>query len=110
MKNTSQPVENREVLLGNVYVMTHSFFSDVIKIGCTTEDPEEYAKILSKKTPGNYTLAFSLLCDNPCKVKSQIKTYLNAQEYVNEFYQVTAEVAENLLKRETLRIPMITAL
>jgi len=110
MKNTSQPLENREVLQGNVYVMTHSFFSDVIKIGCTTEDPEEYAKILSEKTPGNYTLAFSLQCDNPCKVKSQIKTYLNAQEYVNEFYQVTAEVAENLLKRETLRIPMITAL
>lgn len=110
MKNIPQPLENNEVSLGNVYVMTHSFFSDVIKIGCTTEDPEEYAKTLSKKTPGNYTVAFSLQCDNPCKVKSQIKTYLNAQEYVEEFYQVTAEVAENLLKRESLRIPMITSL
>lgn len=110
MKNITQPTENKEVSLGNVYVMTHSFFSDVIKIGCTTEDPEEYAKTLSKNTPGNYTLAFSLQCDNPCKVKSQIKEYLNAQEYVNEFYQVTPEVAENLLKRESLRIPMITSL
>jgi len=110
MKNITQPTENKEVSLGNVYVMTHSFFSDVIKIGCTTEDPEEYAKTLSKNTPGNYTLAFSLQCDNPCKVKSQIKEYLNAQEYVNEFYQVTPEVAANLLKRESLRIPMITSL
>lgn len=110
MKNIAQSVQNSEVSLGNVYVMTHSFFSDVIRIGCTTEDPEIYATTLSKKTPGDYTLVFSLQCKNPCKVKSQIKTYLNAEEYVNEFYQVTAEVAENLLKRESLRIPMITSL
>ncbi|WP_114327719.1 GIY-YIG nuclease family protein [Candidatus Colwellia aromaticivorans] len=109
MKNIAQSVQNSEVSLGNVYVMTHSFFSDVIRIGCTTEDPENYAKTLSKKTPGDYTLVFSLQCKNPCKVKSQIKTYLNAQEYVNEFYQVTAEVAERLLKRETLRIPILNS-
>lgn len=29
---------------GNVYVMTHSFFSDVIRIGCTPENPPDYAK------------------------------------------------------------------
>jgi len=109
MKNTPQSAQSNEVLLGNVYVMTHSFFSDVIRIGCTTEDPEEYAKALSKNTPGNYTLAFTLQCNNPCKVKKQIQTYLNAQEYVNEFYQVTAEVAERLLKIESLRIPILTA-
>jgi hypothetical protein len=89
--------------------MTHSFFSDVIRIGCTTEDPKTYAKRLSEKTPGEYTLAFSLQCDKPCQVKSQIQTYLNAEEYVNEFYQVTTDVAERLLKRESLRIPMLNA-
>ncbi len=108
MKNTPQSGQNPEVSLGNVYVMTHSFFSDVIRIGCTTEDPETYAKTLSEKTPGNYTLAFTLQCDNPCQVKKQIQASLNAQEYVNEFYQVTAEVAERLLKRESLRIPIQT--
>ncbi|PHR83932.1 MAG: hypothetical protein COA59_09840 [Colwellia sp.] len=107
MKNNPQSVKNNDKLLGNVYVMTHSFFSDVIRIGCTIEDPKEYAKTLSKKTPGDYTLAFSLQCDNPCKVKKQIQTYLNAQEYVNEFYQVSTEVAERLLRREILRIPML---
>ena len=108
MKNIPQPVQSSEILLGNVYVMTHSFFSDVIRIGCTTENPENYAKTLSEKTPGDYTLAFSLQCDHPCKVKKQIQTYLNAQEYVNEFYQVTTEVAERLLKRESLRIPILS--
>lgn len=108
MKNIAQSTSNGEVLFGNVYIMRHSFFSDVIRIGCTTEDPETYAKMLSNKTPGNYTLAFSLECTNPCHVKQQIQTYLNAQKYVNEFYQVTIEVAEGLLKRETLRIPMIS--
>jgi|TARA_R110001583_G_scaffold84101_3_gene221467 hypothetical protein len=89
--------------------MTHSFFSDVIRIGCTIEDPKTYAKTLSKKTPGEYTLAFSLQCYNPCQVKKQIQTYLSAEEYVNEFYQVTTDVAERLLKRESLRIPMLKA-
>jgi len=109
MKNTPQPTQSCEILLSNVYVMTHSFFSDVIRIGCTTQDPETYAKTLSEKIPGKYTLVFSLQCDNPCKVKSQIQTYLKAEEYINEFYQVTTDVAERLLKRESLRIPMFNS-
>ena len=112
MKNTKNRVNTtieKEVSLGNVYVMTHSFFSDVVKIGCTTEDPQEYAKSLSAKTIGEYSVAFSLQCSNPCKVKKQIKSYLNAQEYVNEFYQVSPDVAEKLLRRETLVIPSLNS-
>jgi hypothetical protein len=107
MKFEQKPTQKNDISIGNVYVMTHSFFSDVIRIGCTTEDPKIYTKTLSEKTPGNYKLVFSLQCNNPCKVKKQIQTYLKAQKYVNEFYQVTAEVAERLLKRETLRIPIL---
>ncbi|TWX49241.1 GIY-YIG nuclease family protein [Colwellia hornerae] len=92
------------VSIGNVYVMTHSFFSDVIRIGCTPDDAEEYARSLSKNSPGDYSLVFSLACNNPCAIKKKIRTYLNAKEYVNEFYQVSAEVAVKLLQRETLRI------
>ncbi len=102
--------KNEEVSAGNVYVMTHSFFSDVIRIGCTTENPQEYVKSLSAKTPGEYSLVFSLQCSNPCKVKKRIQTHLNAQEYVKEFYQVPANVAERLLKRETLVIPTLNAI
>jgi hypothetical protein len=40
-------------------------------------------------------------------VKKQIREYLNAQEYINEFYQVPAEIAAKLLKRETLKIPIV---
>ena len=106
MKNIETRTSNNDVSLGNVYVMTHSFFSDVIRIGCTTEDPELYASKISKKTPGDYALIFSLQCKNPCKVKKQIQSYLNAQKYVDEFYQVSSEIAESLLKRESLRIPI----
>ena len=105
MKNSQQ--HNQKASVGNVYVMTHSFFSDVVRIGCTTEDPQEYAKSLSAKTPGDYTVVFSLQCSNPCKVKKRIQEHLNAQEYVKEFYQVPAAVAERLLKRETLVIPTL---
>jgi hypothetical protein len=99
----------KNVSLGNVYIMTHSFFSDVIKIGCTPEDPNEYAKLLSAKTIGEYSVVFTLQCDNPCKVKKQIKEYLKAEEYTKEFYQVSPKVAEKLLRRETLKIPSLVA-
>ena len=113
MNNTENKAETatiKDISLGYVYVVTHSFFSDVVKIGCTTEDPLEYAKSLSAKTIGEYHVAFSLRCSNPCKVIKQIKEYLNAQEYVNEFYQVSAEVAGKLLRRETLKIPIVTSI
>jgi len=109
MQDSKQKNEKADVSLGNVYVMTHSFFSDVIRVGCTPEDPQEYAKSLSVRTPGEYSLVFSLQCNNPCKVKKRIKEHLNAQEYVNEFYQVPAEVAQRLLTRETLIIPTLNA-
>ena len=82
----------------------------MIRIGCTPEDPQAYAKSLSAKTPGEYTLVFSLQCDNPCKIKKRIQTHLNAQKYVEEFYQVPATVAKRLLTRETLVIPTLNNL
>lgn len=108
MENTNKTSDNSDISEGNVYVMTHSFFSDVIRIGCTPEDPQAYSEKLSANSPGNYTLVFSQKCSNPCQVKKQIREYLSAQEYVNEFYQVPADVAKKLLKRETLRIPALT--
>lgn len=95
---------------GNVYVMTHSFFSDVIRIGCTPENPPDYAKKISANSPGEYTLVFSLACANPCDVQKQVRLYLNAQKYVNEFYQVSPEIAAKLLTRETLRIPIVNTI
>lgn len=108
MKNLPQQIENINIDHGSVYVMTHSFFSDVIRIGCTREDPQEYTKSLSAKTPGDYSLVFSQQCSNPCKVQQRIKAYLTAYKYVKEFYQVSANVAERLLKREILVIPTLT--
>lgn len=99
-------MKDQTIATGYVYVMSHSFFSDVIRIGCTPNDPIDYAKSLSQNSPGEYSLVFSLECSSPCKVKKQIREYLNAKEYVNEFYQVPAELAAKLLKRETLKIPI----
>jgi hypothetical protein len=106
--NTIKQTIVKDIFFGHVYVMTHSLFSDVVKIGCNPEDPQEYAKSLSAKTIGEYHVAFSLQCSNPCKVKRQIKEYLNVQEYVSKFYQVSPEVAAKLLRRETLKIPIVT--
>jgi hypothetical protein len=110
MKDSEQSIEKNTVSKGNVYVMTHSFFSDVIRIGCTPEDPQKYANKLSANSPGQYTLVFFQACDNPCQVKKQIRDYLDAQKYVNEFYEVPPQVAEKLLKQESLRIPTLLAM
>lgn len=109
-ENTTATTASENISLGNVYVMTHSFFSDVVKIGCTPEDPQEYAKSLSAKTIGEYSVVFSLQCSNPCKVKKQIREYLKAEEYTKEFYQVSPEMAAKLLRRETLKIPNLITL
>jgi hypothetical protein len=100
-------LQHKNISEGNVYVMTHSLFSDIVRIGCTPEDPQEYAKLLSARTPGNYKLVFSLQCTSPCEVKKRIQKYLSAEEYVKEFYQVSPEVAERLLTRDTLVIPAL---
>lgn len=110
-QNTAEVIAATEDLpLGHVYVMTHSLFSDVVKIGCSAENPKEHAKLLSAKTIGDYSVVFSLACDNPCQIKRQVKAYLQAEEYVTGFYQVPIEVAGKLLKRETLIIPSLTTL
>ncbi|WP_246058228.1 GIY-YIG nuclease family protein [Litorilituus lipolyticus] len=92
---------------GNVCIMTHSFFSDVIRIGFTDNDPVDYALTLSQSTPGNYSVVFSLKCKQASNVAFRIKEYLSNKKYVNEFYEVSPKVAEHLLKRETLRIPVV---
>ncbi|WP_286262091.1 GIY-YIG nuclease family protein [Thalassotalea atypica] len=109
MDNSVQKFNPNEVSTGSVYVMTHSLFSNVIRIGCTPDVPEEHAKKLSIKTPGNYTLVFAQQCENPCSVRKQVSYFLQAKKYVNEFYEVPPEVAVNLLRRETLRIPIVPA-
>jgi len=92
---------------GNVCIMTHSFFSDVIRIGFTDNDPMDYALSLSQSTPGDYSVVFSLKCKQASSVASRIKEYLSNKKYVSEFYEVSPKVAEHLLKRETLRIPVV---
>ncbi|PKI14892.1 GIY-YIG nuclease family protein [Colwellia sp. 12G3] len=108
IKNSQQCLIPDKASFGNVYIMTHSIFSNVIKIGCTTSDAEEYAKSLSAKSPGDYKLFFSLPCDNPCQIQKQLRRHFDAQQYVNEFYEVAPEIAKNVLKREVMKIPVLS--
>jgi len=107
MKNKPLSSIKNEKYYGYVCVMTHSFFNDIIKVGCTTLDPTLYAMALSEKTPGDYKIFFSLNCLNPNKVEERIHKQLHSEEYINEFYQVSAKRVESILKREVLRIPSI---
>ncbi|RHW74659.1 GIY-YIG nuclease family protein [Colwellia sp. RSH04] len=102
LANMNSEEENK-----NICIMTHSFFSDVIRIELTDNDPKDYALSLSQSTPGNYSVVFSLECEQASNVVSRIKDYLSNKKYVSEFYQVSPKFVEQLLKRETLRIPVL---
>lgn len=97
---------NSPITTGNVCVLTHSFFSDVVRIGCTATDPDEYAKALSAKSPGEYTVVYALACQNPSSINKQVQQYLTSKKYIDEFYQTSVDVAAKLLKRTTLNIPI----
>ncbi len=90
---------------GHVYVMTHSIFSDVVRIGCTPEDTEQYAKNLSLNTPGEYHIAYSSPCESPCEVKQRVRESLQNKIYMNEFYEVSVDEAKSMVQREVMRIP-----
>lgn len=91
---------------GSVYVMTHSLFSDVVRIGTTPNDPEEHAKQLSKTSPGDYQLFYTLSCDDPTSITERISSHLRNQEYANQFYQITPSTAKKIVSQEILRIPL----
>ena len=99
IQGSQQNITPDNVAFGNVYIMTHSIFSGVIKIGCTTSDSEEYTKLLSAKSPGHFELYFSVPCDNPCQIKKQLREHFHAKQYVNEFYEVSPETAKNEIGR-----------
>lgn len=106
--NSQSNTSTDHVSYGHVYIMTHSIFSNVIRIGCTPNDAAEYARSLSAKTPGDYQLYYALACSNPCKVKKQIREHLEDKKYINEFYEVSPDIAKNILKREVMKIPVLS--
>jgi hypothetical protein len=108
IKNSPQSITDNHVTFGHVYIMTHSIFSSVIRIGCTPNDTVEYSKYLSANNPGDYQLYFSLACDNPCEIKKQLRKHFNGKKYVNEFYEVSPEIAKSVLKREIMKIPALS--
>jgi hypothetical protein len=105
MDNLTKQLSNTDTAIGNVYVMTHSLFSDVVRIGCTPDSAEEYAKTLSAKTPGEYTIVYSSTCNSACAVKERIKHSLSSKLYMNDFYEVSENEALSAVKREVMRIP-----
>jgi len=108
IENSHHSKLSDNVSFGNVYIMTHSIFSNVIRIGCTLSDTVEYAKSLSAKSPGHYDVFFSLACDTPCKVKKQLREHFDAKKYVNEFYDISPETAKSILQREAMKIPVLS--
>ncbi len=109
IENSQQSVTADKISFGNVYIMTHSIFSNVIKIGCTPDDTQAYAKSLSARGPGDFQVYFSLPCNNPCQIKKQLRKHFEAEQYVNEFYEVSPERAKSVLKRELMKIPILSS-
>ena len=92
---------------GNVFILQHTLFDNVVRFGCSKMCADEFAKDLSSKTkiPGKFIVYSSIYCQEPCFVKDRVVNALESNKYVNEFYEIQPEQALNIVKRETLRIP-----
>ena len=95
----------KDISSGYICIMTHSFFSDVILIVSSMEMPERIAENFSKKTPGEYSVAFSQFCERPDEIKRKVEASLNGIECVQGFYDASPAQAIKLIQRELMRIP-----
>jgi len=93
---------------GHVYILRHSIFQDIVTFGCSTNNPADIATELSSKTnmPGTFSVLWSGLCQEPCKVKQRVISIFRRTQYIDEFYKVNATTAINITKRESMRIPV----
>jgi len=96
---------------GNVFILQHSFFQNVVQFGCTSKDPNLIATKLTKQTrmPGEFSVISSLFCDEPCEVKKRVTNALKLAHYVEEFYEISPEAAFKVIQREILRIDVFDA-
>lgn len=92
---------------GNICVLNHSFFSDVIRIECTQDTPKHKADELSKKSPGEYNVVYHTHCHNPAQIKENVQKHLTYIQCVNDFFEASPEQVIQLIKRETMRIPAL---
>lgn len=97
---------------GNVFILQHSFFKNVLQFGCSSQSPKFFADKLSdnSRMPGKFSVIGSLYCDEPCEVKERVIDSLKSAHYVENFYEISVEVAVKAIRREILRIPISTML
>jgi len=94
---------------GSVYVMKHSFFEGVVRVGCTPKELEQYAAELTNNTnlPGKYSVYSYVTCDDPCLVRSRVLDILKEHRAGGEFFDMMPEEATAIIKRESMRIPAL---
>ena len=101
-------MHHQSIKEGNVFILQHTTFQNVVRFGCSEMHAEEFADQLNNKTriPGKFIVYSSIYCEQPCSIKDRVTDALRNNQYVDEFYQITAESALNIVKRETMRIPL----
>jgi len=93
---------------GNVFILQHTLFDNVLKFGCTHRNPDDVAEELSSKVsmPGKFSVISAIRCVNPCKVKEKVVEIFKSSRYIDDFYEVPVDTALSIVKRESMRIPI----
>ncbi|GLX77756.1 hypothetical protein tinsulaeT_10960 [Thalassotalea insulae] len=91
-----------------IYILQHSFITDVVRVGASEKHPELIAQELSHKInlPGEYQVISSMHCANAQSASALIKQSIKHYQTAGGFYQLTPEHALKYIKRDTMRIPV----
>ncbi|NMP32564.1 hypothetical protein HII17_13440 [Thalassotalea sp. M1531] len=109
MGNLNDSEEGLSASSGNLFVIQHSIMKSVVKFVSTNQSPEKYVTELVNNTrmPGSYAILYNTYCNQPNDAKDRIMHALRTSACPNDFYEVDTQIAINMIKRESMRIPVI---
>mgnify|MGYP001134927721 CR=1 FL=1 len=91
-----------------IYILRHSFIDGVIRIGSSEQCPDSIAQSLSKQInlPGEYQVFSAIKCSDAKQVTQQVLKSIAPYQAVKGFYELPAQTALNIIRRDSMRIPI----
>lgn len=92
----------------HVYLLKHSLLSNIVKFSVSEQSQAEFMEnqFASNNPLEQFSFVYSVLCNDPLAVVERVQETLSAQNTFGELYQVSAQEALKIVKREAMRIPI----
>lgn len=91
-----------------IYILQHSFIDGIVRIGSSEQCPEMIAQTLTEQInlPGKYQVFSAIKCRNADTVTQLVLKSIAPYQAVKGFYELSPQTALNIIKRDSMRIPV----